>query len=63
MGRNQFAYACANKEDSATLRKLIMRTLAREGQSVDVLNVKREARFKVHNFLSADLKREGITTV
>ena len=63
MGRNQTAYACANKEDSATLRKLIMRTLGREGQSVDVLNVKREARFKVHNFLSADLKREGISTV
>lgn len=63
MGRNQIAYACANKEDSSTLRKLIMRKLGREGQMIDVLNVKREARFKAKDCLSADLKREGVPTV
>ena len=68
MGRVQIAYACANVGDAGTLRKLITRTAGRAGyqagQSIDVLNVQREPRFKPQDIhLSADLKREGIQTV
>ena len=64
IGRTQIAYACANREDSVTLRKLIMRTAGqREGSNIDVLTVQREARFEVRDYLTSDLKREKVPTL
>lgn len=63
LGKTQISYACANQKDRDRLRALINQVGGHNGRFIDVLMTSRESRFKVKDYLTPDLKREGVYTM